>query len=278
MRNGCVLVVESNRVQAQRISVMLDAQKWTSVLSFDRKMAFRNLKSGKYHLLLLDAFVDGASTMQAVDEIRSLGHNAPLAIMSDPVQGAQGQAATMKVARAAGADFVVAKPFDDRSLKALLADTNSYHRARMKERHVLVVEDDIGLRNEVVAVLRQVGYRVSCAANMEDVFFDHNLGLVDVVLTAVLIAGIGGIEGTAQIKADWPHVQVIAMSQGASETITALHVLSAARAAGADALLAKPFHMPELLKNVADVIRAKDLPADDGNSAAQDAIDAIFAR
>ena len=278
MSHGCVLVLDSNRVQAQRISTLLHQQKWTSVLSFDRKMAFRNLKSSKYHLLLFDAFVEGASTMQIVEEIREFSQSAPLAIMSDQAQGNKGQNRTMDMARAAGADFVVAKPFNEKSLKTLLADTHSYHRARMKEHHVLVVEDDPQLRRDIVNVLRQVGYRVSWAANMEDVFFDHNLGMVDLVLTAVLIPGIGGIEGTAQLKHDWPHVQVIAMSEGVDDKITAVHVLAAAKAAGADGLLPKPFHMQDMLKAVAGVVRAKDAPEPEGNSAAQDAIDAIFAR
>ena len=103
-------------------------------------------------------------------------------------------------------------------------------------------------------------------------------GLDDVVVTAVLIPGIGGIEGTAQIKTDWPHVQVVAMSEGVDEKITAVHVLAAAKAAGADGLLPKPFHMPDMLKTVAGVLRAKDAPVEEVTSAAQDAIDAIFAR
>lgn len=278
MSHGCVLVLDSNRVQAQRIATMLQQQKWSSVLSFDPKVALRNLKSSRYHLLLFDAYVDGASTMQIVNQIREHGQEAPLAIMSDQGQGGRGQKTTMDMARAAGADFVVAKPFSPQGLKTLLADTHSYHRARMKERHVLVVEDDPSLRKDICAVLRQVGYRVSWAANMEDVFFDHNLGMVDLVLTAVLIPGIGGIEGTAQIKTDWPHVQVVAMSEGVDEKITAVHVLAAAKAAGADGLLPKPFHMPDMLKTVAGVLRAKDAPVEEVTSAAQDAIDAIFAR
>ncbi len=278
MSHGCVLILDGNRVQAQRISTMLHQQKWTSVLSFDPKMAVRNLKSSRYHLLLFDAFVEGASTMQIVDQIREFGQEAPLAIMSDQNQAGRGQRTTADMARAAGADFVVPKPFNERGLKTLLADTNSYHRARMKERHVVVVEDDPHLRHDICRVLKQVGYAVSSAGNIEDVLFDHNLGMIDLLLTAVLIPGIGGIEGTAQIKKDWPHVKVIAMSEGVDEKITALHVLSAAKAAGADALLPKPFHMPELLKTVAGVLKVRETDDEEANSAAQDAIDAIFAR
>ena len=256
MSLGSVLVLDDNRDQAQRISTMLSQQKWTSVLSFDQRMALKLLKSSRYHLLLFDAYVDGASTMQLADQIRVQAHDAPLAIMAD---SARGNAANSSgnLARLAGADFIMPKPFTPDKLKTLLADTNSYHRSRMKENHILVVEDDTGLARDVCNVLKQVGYKVSWAANMEDAFFDHNLGMVDVVLTAILIPGIGGIEGTAQIRKDFPHVKVIATSEAVDAKITAMHVLAAAREAGAEALLPKPFLMPELLRTVASVIRAK---------------------
>ena len=270
---GSVLVLDENKEQAQRIASMLHQQKWTSVLSFDQQMAMRILKGGRFHLLLFDAYAKGANTLQMVDDIRADAQDAPLAIMSDGGHRSAALNAAMNAARVAGADFVIAKPFNPEKLKNLLDDTNRYHRARAKERHVLVVEDDPDLRRDVVRVLKQVGYKVSWAANMEDVFFEHNLGLVDVVLTAVLIPSIGGIEGTAQIKKDHPHVKVIAMSQGVDETITAVHVLSAAQAAGADALLAKPFHMPDLLRAMTGLIRAPDAPAE---NAKQAEIDALF--
>jgi DNA-binding response OmpR family regulator len=270
---GSVLVLDENKEQAQRIASMLHQQKWTSVLSFDQQMAMRILKGGRFHLLLFDAYAKGNNTLHMMDDIRAEAQDAPLAIMSDGGHRSAALNAAMNAARVAGADFVIAKPFNPEKLKNLLDDANRYHRARAKERHVLVVDDDADLRRDVVRVLQQVGYKVSWAANMEDVFFDHNLGMVDVVLTAVLIPGIGGIEGTAQIKKEHPHVKIIAMSQGVDDVITAVHVLSAAQAAGADALLAKPFHMPELLRAMTSLIRAPDAPAE---NAKQAAIDALF--
>ncbi len=275
MSLGSVLVMDQNRDQAQRIASMLHQQKWTSVLSFDQRMAMRLLKSSRFHLLLFDAYGEGGTTIELVDQIRQDGQDAPLAIMSNGASRGGAIDAALNAARIGGADFVLQKPFNPEKLKGLLADTNAYHRARSKDHHVLVIEDDEDLRRDICAVLKQVGYKVSFTSNMEDAFFDHNLGMVDVVVTAVLIPGIGGIEGTAQIKSDFEHVKVVAMSQGVDSTITAVHVLAAAKAAGADALLPKPFTMHDLLKTMAGVIRAKEDPAED---AAQAAVDAIFAR
>ena len=262
MNLGSVLILDPNREQAQRISTMLGQQKWTSVLSFDQRMAVRQLKASRFHLLLFDAYVEGLGSAEVIDQMRAQSHDAPLAMMSDNVQNGQLIRSAMEKARVAGADFVVAKPFTPDKLKHLLADTNSFHRKRMKEHHVLVIEDDQELRRDACGVLKQVGYKVSYAANMEDAFFDHNLGMIDVVLTSILIPGIGGIAGTAQIRKDWPHVQVIATSDAVDDKITATHVLAAAKAAGAHACLPKPYVMPELLRTVAEVIRARNEAAE----------------
>jgi DNA-binding NtrC family response regulator len=234
---------------------MLQRQKWTSVLSFDQAMAMRIMKGSQFRLLLFEAYVGGANIMQSIGKIREVAEETPLAIMTDGGAGGQALKATLELAKNAGADFTMARPFTDERLKVLLNETNAYHRARATDRHVLVVEDDTELRRAICTVLKQVGYVVSSAVNMEDAFFDHNLGAVDIVLTSILIPGIGGIEGTAQIRRDFPHIRVVAMSQGIDEKIGPQHILAAATSAGAIATLAKPFNMGEMLRTLAAVMK-----------------------
>ena len=255
MSFGCVLVLNPNKHHAQVMATMLQRQKWTSVLSFDQQMALRIMKGSQFRLLLFEAYVGGASTMQAIDKIRELGDETPLAIMTDGGAGGQALKSTLELAKTSGADFTMARPFSDERLKVLLNETNAYHRARATDRHVLVVEDNTELRRAICTVLKQVGYVVSSAVNMEDAFFDHNLGAVDIVLTSVLIPGIGGIEGTAQIRRDFPHVRVVAMSQGISDKIGPQHILASATAAGAIATLPKPFTMGDMLRTLAGVMK-----------------------
>jgi len=255
MSFGCVLVLNPNKHHAQVMATMLQRQKWTSVLSFDQQMALRIMKGSQFRLLLFEAYVGGASTMQAIDKIRELGDETPLAIMTDGGAGGQALKSTLELAKTSGADFTMARPFSDERLKVLLNETNAFHRARATDRHVLVVEDNTELRRAICAVLKQVGYVVSSTVNMEDAFFDHNLGAVDIVLTSVLIPGIGGIEGTAQIRRDFPHVRVVAMSQGISDKIGPQHILAAATAAGAIATLAKPFTMGDMLRTLSGIMK-----------------------
>jgi DNA-binding NtrC family response regulator len=255
MSFGSVLVLNPNKAHAQVMATMLQRQKWTSVLSFDQAMALRIMKGSQFRLLLFEAYVNGANIMQSVDKIREIGEETPLAIMTDGGAGGQALKSTLDLAKRSGADFTMARPFSDDRLKVLLNETNAYHRARATDRHVLVVEDNAELRRAICTVLKQVGYVVSSTVNMEDAFFDHNLGAVDIVLTSVLIPGIGGIEGTAQIRRDFPHIRVVAMSQGINDKIGPQHILAAAAGAGAIATLAKPFNMGDLLRTLAGVLK-----------------------
>ena len=257
MSLGSVLILDENQAQAQNVSRLLHQQKWSSVLSFDQKQAMRIMKSTRFQLLLFEAYVGGNSTLQSFPEIRGAAESTPLAIMADGYYGEKALKATLAMAKQTGADFTLSKPFTPEKVKTLIQETNTYHRMRRTEQHVLVIEDDVDLRAHLCAGLKQVGYTVSAAANVEDVFFDHNLGAVDVVLTSILIPGIGGIEGTAQIRKDHPHVHVIAMSQGVSDSIGPQHVLAAATEAGAEATLPKPFTMGEMLRTVAGVLKKK---------------------
>ncbi len=255
MSFGSVLVLNPNKAHAQVMATMLQRQKWTSVLSFDQAMALRIMKGSQFRLLLFEAYVNGANIMQSIDKIREIGDETPLAIMTDGGAGGQALKSTLDLAKRSGADFTMARPFSDERLKVLLNETNAYHRARATDRHVLVVEDNAELRRAICTVLKQVGYVVSSTVNMEDAFFDHNLGAVDIVLTSVLIPGIGGIEGTAQIRRDFPHIRVVAMSQGINDKIGPQHILAAATGAGAIATLAKPFNMGDLLRTLVAVMK-----------------------
>lgn len=248
---GSVLVLDSDRDQAREMARQLSRQNWTSVLCFNEVMATRTLQHNRFQLLVMDGYVDGVDMLKKVGSLKSLMQDTPIALMSFVWKGA---GATQKVrdqALQAGADFMLPKPVDPSELKILLAETLKFHRARQTDFHVLVVDPDVQLRTFIGMTLQQVGYRVSVANTMEDVLFDHNLGLVDAVITAVLIPGMGGVEGIMQLRKDYPHIRTLAMSEGINDKIGAMHVLAAAKDAGADELLPKPFVIPELMTAVA---------------------------
>ena len=273
MSIGRVLVIDDSREHANFLSNILGARRWGSVLNFDVKSAVRTLENEKFDLVIAEMAVNGVNLMDMMDTFRTTGEGAPIAVMSFNFAGGTYAAKTVAQALEGGADFTLAKPATGEAVTDLLKKTVEFNRLRSKVCNVLVVEDDVMLREALVTVLTQVGCQVAWADNMEDAFFDHNVACMDVVVAAVLTPGIGGIEGTAHIKTEWPHVKVIATSQDVNPRITAIHVLAAAQAAGADAILEKPFHMPELLTMLKQLVGASaKLP----DNAVQSAIDAFF--
>ncbi len=273
MSIGRVLVLDDSREHANFLSDILGARRWGSVLNFDVKSALRTLENETFDLVIAEMVVNGVSLMDMLDTFHTTGEGVPVALMSFNFAGGTYSAKAINAALDGGADFTLAKPATGEGVTDLLKKAMEFNRQRSKVCNVLVVEDDVMLREDLVSVLTQVGCQVAWADNMEDAFFDHNVACMDVVVAAVLTPGIGGIEGTAHIKTEWPHVKVIATSQDVDARITAIHVLAAAQAAGADAIMEKPFHMPELLKTLKQLVGASaKLP----DNAVQSAIDAFF--
>ncbi len=96
-------------------------------------------------------------------------------------------------------------------------------------------------------MLSNHGYLPVIAEDIESVFS------LDTPLHAVIIdifrPGIGGIEGIKLIREKHPDAKIIAMSGGFGP-MDKEQALKAAKQAGADAVLAKPFLPEELLKVV----------------------------
>jgi two-component system, cell cycle response regulator CpdR len=123
---------------------------------------------------------------------------------------------------------------------------------------VLVVDDE----NEVGAVIRRVleraGYTVtvanSAASGLEAVAAQPP----DVVITDVIMPKVHGVELIKILRERYPRTRVIAISGGGSfgplaykpEAISTHAYLAAAREAGAQEILTKPFDLTDLLAAV----------------------------
>lgn len=254
MSQGSVLVLDDNHAHARHISKMLEAERWTSVLAFDAAMAMSVLKSTRFHLLMFDAYIGHSNTLHIVSDIRATAKNTPLAILADSVNGRKANAQTIDHAKSMGVDFTLTKPFSPDALKTLLTDTASYHRMRKATKTILVIEDNVNLRRLITKVLGDMGYQIEAAEHMEDAFNRCQMGLVDVVIADIFMPGMGGIEGITRIRAQWPHIQVVAMSAGMDNKLDKHSVLAASRHVGAVAQLAKPFVMEDLIHLVASVM------------------------
>jgi DNA-binding response OmpR family regulator len=111
--------------------------------------------------------------------------------------------------------------------------------------HILVVDDDPELRENMCEILSEAGFAVTPAASGEEGLDCLERQDFDVVLLDLIMPGLGGKAVLPMIKRQAPRVKVIMITAFA----TIDNAVSAMRA-GADDYLTKPFKVDELLMAV----------------------------
>jgi len=107
---------------------------------------------------------------------------------------------------------------------------------------VLIVDDVPTNRDLLVELLSRVGFSTRTAPSAEDAIVAHSEWCPDLVLMDVRMPGIGGLEGVRRLRQSGSRAAIIAVT--ASGMVDAEN---AAREAGADAFVRKPYREGELL-------------------------------
>ncbi|PWI35110.1 sigma-54-dependent Fis family transcriptional regulator [Vibrio albus] len=129
----------------------------------------------------------------------------------------------------------------------------------MAQSKVLIVEDDEGLREALVDTLALAGYEWVEADCAEDALVKLKAEEVDIVVSDVQMAGMGGLALLRNIKQHWPNLPVLLMTAYAN-----IEDAVAAMKEGAIDYMAKPF-APEVLLNM--VSRYAPVKSDDDGDA-----------
>jgi CheY-like chemotaxis protein len=119
----------------------------------------------------------------------------------------------------------------------------------MNGRSVLVVDDEVGMRDTLVAILELHGYQVSSAPDGESALIAARLCAYDVVVMDIKMPGRDGVSVLQDMDGPPPHV--ILMTAYALE-----EQLRAAVAANAFAVLHKPFETRRMLSLVAGAVKS----------------------
>ncbi len=129
----------------------------------------------------------------------------------------------------------------------------------MAQSKVLIVEDDEGLREALVDTLALAGYEWLEADSAEDALVKLKSENVDIVVSDVQMAGMGGLALQRNIKQHWPNLPVLLMTAYANieDAVTAMKE-------GAIDYMTKPF-APEVLLNM--VSRYAPVKSDDNGDA-----------
>ena len=114
--------------------------------------------------------------------------------------------------------------------------------------HILVVDDDNGIRDLVKQYLKQNDYLVTTAKNSEDALEKTKIIKFDLIVLDIMMPGKTGLEFTYENKKkiDTPILLLTAKGE-ASERIEGLEV-------GADDYLPKPFEPKELILRINNIL------------------------
>jgi PAS domain S-box-containing protein len=157
---------------------------------------------------------------------------------------------SLKQSSATGTTFQLYLPLSDRAV----AHTPAVAVREMVggTEHVLLVEDDPGVRAVTDRGLRARGYRVTAVASSEAALaLGDALASVDVLITDVRLPGISGLDLAAQLRERFPQLPVLTMSGHVEDPRQ-----QAALSAGRYAFLPKPFSLPGLLLRLREVLEA----------------------
>ena len=121
---------------------------------------------------------------------------------------------------------------------------------------ILVVEDDLHIRDVLSGLLAALGYRLLIAASAEQALDALNVVSPDLVLTDVHLGAMSGIELCARLKAD-PRYEL--MPVVILTAVGDLEARVAGLAAGADDFFTKPVEFVELRTRLAALLRVRQL-------------------
>src|SRR5262245_47062312 len=123
--------------------------------------------------------------------------------------------------------------------------------------HILLIEDDTSLANNLRDVLNEDGFKVIICNRGDEGLRRANSGEFDVVLSDLRLPGLGGLELIKQLHEAQPRLPVVLMTaHGTIETAIE------ATKHGAYDYLQKPFEMPDLLALLHRAVEASRLMRD----------------
>lgn len=129
----------------------------------------------------------------------------------------------------------------------------SGHPVGVRSKFVLVVEDEPGLQQIVLTVLREAGFEAKAVGSGEEAVAFLTDITADAVVVDIFMPGKGGLWAIQQIRARQPGVKIVAVS-GGWRSLAPGEAVAAANKVGADRGLAKPFDVDELTATVVDLV------------------------
>jgi len=118
---------------------------------------------------------------------------------------------------------------------------------------ILVIDDDINIREMLKECLERAEYEVLVASDGKAALKLHSANPVDLIITDIVMPEKDGLEIIMEFRRRFPEVKVIAISGGGK--IGANEYLNIAKVLGVTKTFSKPFELRELLAAVRELLR-----------------------
>ena len=122
---------------------------------------------------------------------------------------------------------------------------------------ILIIDDDVTLRQALTKHLEHAGHDVRQAADGTAGVRAHERHAADLVIVDIFMPGQGGLQTIGRLRREWPGVKILAMS---GTKAGALDVAGHATSLGADRFITKPFEAAELLELIRTMLKERTAP------------------
>jgi len=120
--------------------------------------------------------------------------------------------------------------------------------------HVLIVDDEAGIRESLSSILRDEGYQVDSVGSAEEALERSALGDLEVILLDIWLPGIDGLEALSRLQA-LPHPPAVIIISGHGTIETAVR----ATKLGAFDFIEKPLSLEKIIVLVRNAIQQRRL-------------------
>jgi DNA-binding response OmpR family regulator len=118
---------------------------------------------------------------------------------------------------------------------------------------ILIIEDDVEIRNMLKIMIQRAGYFVQTAENGLEGVNAFKRSPSDIVITDIVMPEKEGLETILELREDYPNVKIIAISGGGRHD--AKNYLRSAKDFGADYIFNKPFGQKEIIAAIQDLLK-----------------------
>ena len=130
-------------------------------------------------------------------------------------------------------------------------------------RSILIIDDEVEVGEALKRVLERAGFKVTVVTGSAEGVSAFERGPADLVITDIIMPKVHGIDVIKSIRKTNAETPIIAISGGGNfgpleyqpDAITTSAYLAAAKQAGANAVLTKPFDKADLLEAVTRLVR-----------------------